>query len=657
MALSSTLLRPLLARTLWRRRLRSALAALGVGVCAAAVLVGGAYVTGSGMDSARAMLPQVLLVLSLLVLVYHGSMRTLAARAADAAQQARLEQVIDSVNVGMWEQDNETGLFHVSESWLRMLGRSADAPRTMTLREWRALIHPDDATVSLAVAVAGARGREGLFQVDHRLQHDQGHWIWVAARGRVLEYRADGTPRVLVGTHIDITARKHTEAQLQEAAHTDRLTGLANRSCFVERLRQAVTEGSHGPDHEYAVLFLDFDRFKVVNDAMGHQAGDALLVQVAQRLHAFLAGPAARFHGNHLVARFGGDEFTVLLDGLGLDARRVGDCLLEELARPYVIDGREMQFSASIGIVRGIRGGEDADALLRNADVAMYEAKHAGRARCVVFDDAMHVRLSRRLLVETSLRRAVGTTQFSLVYQPIVELATGRCASVEALLRWEHPLLGRVSPEEFIPVAEDCSIVSVIGDWVMREACAMLARWRAQDPRGAPATVSVNVSRMELAQGRRLLDSVRAALAATGLPAQCLMLEVTEREVMRDPVAVHEMMNALHQIGVHLAMDDFGTGMSSLACLRDYPFDVIKIDRAFTARLDDGPDTLAVIHATVTLVENLGRTSVAEGVETAEQLAILQSLGCHFAQGYYLGRPVGAQHLLAPAQENRIATA
>jgi len=252
----------------------------------------------------------------------------------------------------------------------------------------------------------------------------------------------------------------------------------------------------------------------------------------------------------------------------------------------------------------------------------------------------MHTRLARNLTIETSLRQALGTEQLTLVYQPIVELDTGRRSSVEALIRWTHPALGPISPAEFVPIAEESGLIVPMGEWVIWESCAALARWRALDPAKAPQVVSVNVSRAELAQGPRLLNSVREALAAARLPPDSLQLEVTEREVMRDPAASLALMHQLREIGVRLAMDDFGTGTSSLGCLREYPFDVIKIDRSFINGLSAGPDTLAVIHATITLVENLGKCSVGEGVETAEQLAILQSLGCHYAQGYFLGRPM-----------------
>jgi EAL domain-containing protein (putative c-di-GMP-specific phosphodiesterase class I) len=257
-----------------------------------------------------------------------------------------------------------------------------------------------------------------------------------------------------------------------------------------------------------------------------------------------------------------------------------------------------------------------------------------------MFDEAMRAKLTRFVTIDHCLRKALGTPQLSLVFQPIVELETMRVCSVEALLRWRHPQLGEVSPAEFIPVAEESGLIAALGQWVLHEACEALAEWRAADPEGAPGSISVNVSRAELAQGDKLLARVRDTLLQTGLPPSCLRLEVTERDVMWDPGATQRLMLSLRELGVELAMDDFGTGSSSLGCLRDYPFDVIKIDRSFVSDLTVSPDVLAMIHAAITLVHNLGKTSVAEGVENAQQVAILQSLGCQHGQGFHFSRPL-----------------
>jgi diguanylate cyclase (GGDEF)-like protein/PAS domain S-box-containing protein len=704
------------------------------------------------------------------VLVFRGRRSAYLAAQASAEQQEHLKAVVEGTGVGLWESHPASGLLYVSGPWAEMFGLKRDSRQPMPVEDWRAMIHPDDRALVLRVIAECPRRPDHVFQLDFRARHADGRWIWVVSRGQVTQWGTDGAPLRIVGTQIDITARKMTEVALEEserkfrslferapvgiiltdyqthrflqvndafvapsgytreeilqstydamamnpeggqlnqptgqrerqlrrkdggfypalisgirmtdtsgrevvcsvvqdisyrkaverelaaAARRDRLTGLANRAQFLERLQEAVIRVQGGAQRMFAVLFLDFDRFKVVNDAMGHQAGDELLVQIARRLGKVLRGDDGKRqeHGNQ-IARFGGDEFLVLVNDIQApeDVQRIANRVLEVLSQPYEIQGREMHSTASIGIVTSDQCLEDAETIIRNADVAMYEAKRAGRARSVFFNDTMHMRLSRKLLIETHLRKALGTPQLSLVYQPIVELDTGKRASVEALIRWRHPELGQVSPAEFIPIAEESGLVIPLGEWVMRESCAALARWQQHEPERAAHVVSVNVSRAELAQGAHLLKCVRDSLQAAGLPPESLLLEVTEREVMRDPAASLALMNQLHGIGVRLAMDDFGTGTSSLGCLRDYPFDVIKIDRTFVSGLASGPDTLAVIHATITLIENLGKCSVAEGVENAEQLAILQSLGCHYAQGYYLGYPQPESELMDSAR-------
>jgi diguanylate cyclase (GGDEF)-like protein len=459
----------------------------------------------------------------------------------------------------------------------------------------------------------------------------------------------------------DISLRKAMESELTAAARYDKLTGLANRTLFVEQLQWAIDRVRRGKQQRFAVLFLDFDHFKLTNDTLGHVAGDELLRQIGVRLRVTLRAADAMSDeaGGNMVARFGGDEFVVLINDLhaSADAVTVAERLLNALAPVYTVGGRDVHSTASIGIVTSEQCMESAEAVIRNADVAMYEAKRSGRACSVVFNEAMHTRLTRHVTIESGLRKALGTSQLSLVYQPIVELGSGRMVSAEALLRWEHPVLGPVSPTEFIPIAEASGLIVPLGDWVLQESCHQLAAWRQQDAARAPQTISVNVSRAELALGPRLLARIRETLARTGLPPQCLQLEVTEREVMQDPAASHALMRELSAIGVRLAMDDFGTGTSSLACLRDYPFDTIKIDRSFVSDLTASRDVLAVIHATITLVENLNMASVAEGVETASQVAILQSLGCRYAQGYYFSRPVAPGRLLDALAQRQDAEA
>ena len=451
--------------------------------------------------------------------------------------------------------------------------------------------------------------------------------------------------------------RKAMEADLALAARQDTLTGLPNRALFMEYLQKAVERVRADQQPVLSVLFLDFDRFKFTNDTLGHTAGDELLRQIAVRLRSGLratdllgSDPAC-----NLVGRFGGDEFLVLINDLKTpgDACVVAERLLDSLTAVYSIFGCEVQSTASIGIVTSEQCPVSAEEIVRNADVAMYVAKSSGGGCAVVFDEAMQTRVTRHLAIETNLRKAIGSSELYLVFQPIVDLDSGQMVSVEALVRWNHPIMGPISPGEFIPIAEESHLIIAIGQWVLREACLAMVEWRRTDPERAPKTIGVNVSRAELALGSLFLEQTRATLGSVGLPPGCLQLEVTEREVMRNPEACLELMRELRRLGVRLAMDDFGTGTSSLGLLRDYPFDTIKIDRSFVQDLIASRDVLAVTHATIALIANLGMASLAEGVEGSAQVAVLQSLGCRYAQGYFFSRPVRADRLLDALESNR----
>jgi diguanylate cyclase (GGDEF)-like protein/PAS domain S-box-containing protein len=568
-----------------------------------------------------------------------------------ALEQQRLRSIVEGTAVGTWEANLDTDRIHVDERWARMIGRTIADFSQLDAKGFLSLVHPEDRPATRDGIVECLRVEGRLLECDLRMHHAEQRWVWIRVRGKVIERTADGKALRMVGTHVDISGRKAMELELSDAARRDRLTGLANRQVFLEQLRASIERVRSREQACVAVLFLDFDRFKMVNDALGHEAGDELLRQITRRLRHALRAAEERMgrQGTNTVARFGGDEFLVLLDGLqqASAARLVSDLLLTALAPAYDICGHQVYSTASIGIATSDQRLAGAEELMRNADMAMYEAKRAGGARAVVFDDAMYLRLTRRLAIEDGLRNRLGSTEFSLVYQPIVDLGTGRTVSLEALARWRHPVLGNVPPAEFVPLAEESGHVVALGAWVLGEACAMLAQWRRVDPDGAPDTVSINTSRAELALGERFLAQVREALATSGLPPACLQIEVTEREVMRDPAASLRLVQQLRGLGVSLAMDDFGTGTSSLACLRDYPFDVIKIDQSFLRDLVAQSDVLPLVHATLVLAENLGKRSVAEGVESAAQVAILQSMGCHYGQGYYFSRPMPADQLAA----------
>jgi diguanylate cyclase (GGDEF)-like protein/PAS domain S-box-containing protein len=447
----------------------------------------------------------------------------------------------------------------------------------------------------------------------------------------------------------DVTRQRAVESRLLAAATEDRLTGLANRGRLMLMLEALSERARCNAEFGFAVMFLDFDRFKLVNDTLGHDAGDELLRAVADRLREAVAAAAGHHPGDWLAARFGGDEFVVLAPGLAEPAavQDFTEALLARLSEPYRVKDREIHSGASMGVAFGQGPHAEAQALMRDADTAMYEAKRRGRGGVVCFDAQMRAQLTRSVQLDEALRHAISRNQLSVAYQPIVDLETGAMTSVEALVRWQHPELGEVSPAEFIPIAEDSGEVIPIGEWVLRQACQDWAGWQAQDPTTAPATVSVNVSRVQMTLGPRLMRQVRQALAAADMPASALQLEITEREVMKDPAHALALMHSLRDLGVRLAMDDFGTGTSSLGCLRDYPFHAIKIDKSFVTDLCRDPHVLAVAHATVNVIENLGMISVAEGIEEPGEVAVLQGMGCRYGQGFLFARPMPADQLLA----------
>jgi diguanylate cyclase (GGDEF)-like protein len=552
-------------------------------------------------------------------------------------KSALLTRTQRAAEIGAWSMQLRSRAVFWSDEMYRLHGLTP-AGYAPTLQSQLGLYDPASARALQAAIEVCARHRTP-FDLDVSLARGDGSVRWLRIS---IEPDAGAADHELIGVFHEI--KSETAHQLSEAARRDILTGLASRTLFMEELEATVSRVRHGSQQRFAVLFLDVDRFKLVNETLGHRAGDELLKQITARLRTQLRDSDTSVHGmrSDVLSRFGGDEFLLLLNELrtSADAIIVAERILNALALPYDIFGSEVHSSASVGIVTSDESAASAEEVVRNADVAMYEAKRAGRACSVVFSESMHKRLARHVSIETSLRRAIGTAEIYVVYQPIIDLRTARVVSAEALLRWQHPTLGAISPAEFIPIAEESGLIIPVGRWVQQEACRALAKWRALDPDHAPSTISINLSRAELAQRNKLVDQLEEILHHSGLPAHCVVLEVTEREVMRDPEASVKLMKELRGMGIKLSMDDFGTGTSSLGVLRDYPFDTIKIDRSFVSDLPENPDVLTVIHAMVNLIENLGMTSLAEGVETRAQAAVLQSLGCTLAQGYLYSRPV-----------------
>lgn len=517
-------------------------------------------------------------------------------------------------------------LIYVNEAFSRILG----ACRTAVVGKPCLCTGNEDGFAVIREAIG--EGRDGYTSLSRQRPDGTPQWIELflapvrGESGQISHY---------VGILNDVTERKEAEARLAYLAHHDPLTGLPNRSLFDERLDQAMARADRTTG--LALCFIDLDRFKLINDSLGHNVGDRVLTEVADRLTGIIR------HGDTL-ARLSGDEFVILAEATG-DATAAGhlaDRVLNALARPLCHAGREIDLGASLGIALYPGDGNDRDSLLRNADAAMYAAKAAGRNTARFYDEAMNRRADERLALETDLRRAIARSQLVLHYQPQVCAETGALIGVEALLRWQHPERGLVSPVAFIPVAEECGLIGELGEWALSEAARQVVDWQTRNI--AVPRVAVNLSPKQFSDPT-LVDRVRCIIATTGVPPDALELEITESAAMQHPDGAADALHRLRQCGVHLALDDFGTGHSSLAILRTLPLDVLKLDRSFVQPLPAAEIDAMVATTIIRLARQLGLTVVAEGVETAEQQSFLAESGCQVLQGFLFAKPLPADAL------------
>jgi diguanylate cyclase (GGDEF)-like protein len=493
-------------------------------------------------------------------------------------------------------------------------------------------VHPEDLPSLHADLAAHLEGRTPTFENEHRVLAADGSIRWVLARA-VAVLDETGRPRRLAGTIGDVTPRKKAEELLRYQAVHDGLTGLPNRTAFLERMERSIARCRFNPEYNFAVFFLDLDRFKLVNDSLGHLSGDQLLVAVARRLVGCL-------RPGDMVAHAGGDEFMLLVDHIesALDATYVAKRIQRSLSVPVVVSGQEVFVSASMGITLSGTSQTPGD-MLRDADTAMYRAKTRGPGACELFDRDMQAQALNRLQLETDLRRALDRGEFRLHYQPIVSLGPGSIAGFEALLRWQHPDRGLLYPGAFLAVAEETGLILNISEWVIAQCCAQAREWNGRRQDRPALTVSMNLTSQTFTRSdvERLVDE---ALSTSGLDGRQLQLEITESVFMSDLDAVVAVLVALKQRQVEFHIDDFGTGYSSLSYLHRLPTEVLKIDRSFVGRMGQAGDDDVMVRTIVELAHNLGRRVIAEGVETAEQLARLRTFGCEQAQGYYFARPL-----------------
>ena len=565
--------------------------------------------------------------------------RGLAARALRESQEALWEQgenlgfLVRHVPVVVYKA--ETGQhgrwLYVSPQIEGLLGYTPEE-WLADPKLWWERIHPDDRDQVLAdeeaiLVSAGTKSEAAQYRMVTR----DGRTIWVSDDASVIK-NGSGASLYWSGILSDITDRKVLEEQLKHQAFHDPLTGLANRALFVDRVEHALARGERD-GMRVAVLFVDLDDFKTINDSLGHNGGDEVLVAVAGRLREC-------FRPGDTFARFGGDEFAILVEDTSLsNATSVAYRIVDALGEPFSIGGREVMIHASVGIEFAEAQGTRTDELLRNADVAMYVAKGKGKARYQLFEPSMHTAALRRLEVKADLRRAVEKDEFVLHYQPIVSLNGGALLGMEALVRWNHPERGLLPPLDFISVAEQSGLITPLGRWVLREACRQATKWPLSNP---SISLSVNVSTTQFQQPG-LVEDVANALWDSGLDPSILTLEITESVLVHDTDAVIEKLHRLKDFGVKVAIDDFGTGYSSLGYLKRFPIDILKIDKSFIDGVGNGAEEAAIAQAIIKLGESLGLEVVAEGIELPEQIDALQLLRCERGQGFFFSAPVDAE--------------
>ncbi|NIU03114.1 MAG: EAL domain-containing protein [Gammaproteobacteria bacterium] len=553
----------------------------------------------------------------------------------------RYALAVSGANDGVWDWNITNDRVYFSPRWKTMLGYR-DAEIGDDVAEWFDRVHPADIEGLKSALYAHLRGGADHFAHEHRIHTRASGYLWVLSRGLAVRDET-GTAYRMAGSLTDISARKRAEQQLLHDAMHDSLTGLPNRGLFLDRLDLALRQHRRDEEKLFAVLFFDLDRFKHVNDSLGHSTGDELLMSVTHRLKKFL-------RPGDTLARFGGDEFAVLLTDVTsvTDATHVAVRIHELLSQPFIVRGHEALTSASVGIALGSKRYERPEEVLRDADLAMYRAKSAGKACYEVFDSALYEHEMGAVRLESELRRAVEREEFLMHYQPIVALESGRIVGLEGLIRWNHPEQGLMSPHGFLPLAEEKDIIVPIEWWALRETCRQMRRWQECFPADPPLYVSINIPGKLFVQSG-MAQRIRAILDESGLAPESLRLDITENAIMNHGDLALARLRELRELGIQVHVDDFGTGYSSLTSLQRFSYHSLKIDRSFVSSLDTG-GSRAVVKTMVTLGQTLGMNVIAEGVETEEQLRQLREMSCPQAQGYWFSQPLdiyGVESLLA----------
>ena len=548
--------------------------------------------------------------------------------------EQRWKFALEGSGDGIWDWDIENNQVIRSARWKSMLGLE-DWEMGPELEAWKMRIHPEDVTRVISDLEKYMNGETPQYINEHRLLCKDGSWKWILARGMVVDWAADGRPLRMVGTHTDISRLKESENLVWKQANFDQLTELPNRRMFYDRLAQEIKK-SNRLNLPLALLFLDLDHFKEVNDTLGHDKGDQLLQEAARRINQCV-------RNTDTVARLGGDEFIVILSELDdlNSIGRIAQDILGKLSTSFKL-GEDIAFvSASMGITLYPTDASSIDDLLKNVDQAMYSAKASGRNRISYFTPSMQQAAHQKMLITNDLRMALQQHQLQVHYQPIIHLASGTIHKAEALLRWQHPQRGMVSPAEFIPIAEETGLIMEIGDWVFEQSMLQVKKWQQQ--RGAHFQISVNKSPVQFKNDSSTHDHWLDYMKQLGLVGQSLVVEITEGLLLDTSQNVSKKLLAFRDAGIQVALDDFGTGYSSLAYLRRFDIDYIKIDQSFVRNISTQPDDLALCESIIAMAHKLGLNVIAEGIETEEQCALLKAAGCDYGQGYWFSPAVHAE--------------
>jgi diguanylate cyclase (GGDEF)-like protein/PAS domain S-box-containing protein len=544
--------------------------------------------------------------------------------------------VVNSTNDGLWDWDLGTNQISYCYRWKKMLGY-AQEEIGKSPQEWFKRIHPDDVETVESEITAHLMGLTPQFQNEHRIRHRDGKYRWILCRGMAI-WETNREAYRMAGSITDITEQKEAEELLVYNAFHDSLTGLPNRTLFMNKLKRALARISEGDDYLFAILFLDLDRFKVINDSLGHHVGDQLLIALSKRLEAAI-------RPGDMVARLGGDEFAIILDRIKSvdDATHAAARIQQDLVAPFKLSGHEVVVSASIGISHNLVPYNSPEEFIRNADIAMYRAKEQGRGSFELFDMGMQERVSERLQLEVDLRRALSRQEFQVHFQPIISLDNWCIMGFEALARWKHPEKGFISPLKFIPIAEETGLIIEIGSWVLQESCRQIRQWQDMYPSDPPLFISVNLSGVQFCDPN-LISTIKGILSETGINAGSLKIEITESAIIENIEAATAILNRIKALGIKISLDDFGTGYSSLSYLHRFPIDTLKIDRSFITAMNMAKNA-EIVSTILTLAKNLGMDVIAEGVETREQIIKLTDMKCEYVQGFMLSKPMDGRSM------------